>query len=120
MALPQLIENTHKVRQKRFLEAWEAGAVDAHVHRPHAKETCDFCRRPEGHGLHELHCPDGTTYNVGPDCLEAYNGLNASNIGDLRCKVKGTAATPPPATLTAASTTTTTDPTATIPTRLTT
>jgi hypothetical protein len=107
MGLPPLIENTYPVRQRRFLEAYEAGAVDAHFHRSHADETCDFCGRPEGHGLHELPCPGGTTYHVGPDCLEAYNGLDASHIGDLRRKVRGTAAsTPTLATTTATATAT--------------
>jgi hypothetical protein len=112
MALPPLIANTYPVRQGRFLDASDAGAVDAHVHRPHADETCNFCGRPEGHGLHELRCPNGTTYNVGPDCLEAYNGLDDTNIDDLRRKVRGTAATPTradpaatPATATAPPTT---------------
>lgn len=84
MALPPLIEKTYGVRKKRFLDAYDASAVDAHVHRQPNNEKCDICGRTESRGLHELHCPDGSVSKVGPDCLEAFNGLNAGNIDELR------------------------------------
>ena len=84
MVLPLLIDDTHLERQARFLEVYDAGAVDAHVHHPLASENCYFCHRPHIHGLHELRCRDGTTFKVGPDCLAAYNGLDAGNIKELR------------------------------------
>ncbi len=84
MALPSLIRNTYISRKRRFLEAYEHGAVSAHVHLPPNRDRCDICHTLEKRGLNLFRCPDGTGYKLGPDCTAAYQALNAGNIDELR------------------------------------
>src|SRR5437588_447174 len=72
MALPPLIKNTYPERQRRFYDAYKAGARDALQHLAPRNDKCDMCHRVESRGLHLFRCPDGTTYKLGPDCREAY------------------------------------------------
>ena len=83
MALPYHITNTYEVRQKRFLNLFDRGGRDAR--RTAGTGDCEICERHGG--LHFVRRADGTAARIGPDCLEAYNGLNAANVEELRALV---------------------------------
>ena len=92
MSLPRLVANTFPKRQRKFLKAFDAGAVDIGRHLPSGGHRCYFCRRKEGHGLNLLRLPDGTTLKVGPECLKAFEGLDHGNVAPLRAMLRATPA----------------------------
>jgi hypothetical protein len=83
MAISRLITDNYPVRIKRYLEVLRTGAVDAHRHLAPRRKRCHFCCGKESRGLNVLRSRSGAEFHVGPDCLKAYNALEASDIPAL-------------------------------------